>query len=82
MKLLWHCSIWLLGKGRRDQAMYFFHASPAGFRKIFVVLKDISNKRNETLCDYYIRTKNHLLPKDVEIWEYDESENSAERKKI
>jgi hypothetical protein len=64
-----------------DQTMYFFHAAPSGFRKIFFVLKHLSLKRNETLCEYYIRTNNHLIPNDVEIWEFDESKGTAERKK-
>lgn len=55
-----------------DQAMYFFHATPPGFRKIFFVLRSFSPKRNETLAEYYLRTKSHLIPTDVEIWEFDE----------
>ena len=55
-----------------DQAMYFFHATPPGFRKIFFVLRSFSPKRNETLAEYYLRTKSHLIPADVEIWEFDE----------
>ena len=64
-----------------DQAMYFFYATPSYFRKIFFVLKHWSSKRNETLCDYYLRTNNHLIPQDVEIWEFDESNDTAKRKK-
>lgn len=41
-----------------DQAMFFFLTTPSGYRKIFIALKNISPKRNETLMDYYIRTKN------------------------
>ena len=63
-----------------DQAMYFFYATQGEFRKIFVVLKHISPKRNETLCDYYIRTHKHLIPNDVEVWEFDESNNTAIQK--
>ena len=62
-----------------DQAMYLFYAAPSGYRKIFFVLKDYSLKRQETLAEYYIRTKSHLIPKDVEIWEFDENRNLAER---
>jgi len=60
-----------------DQAMYFFHVTPKGYRKIFFVLKDYSVKRQETLAEYYIRTKSHLIPTDVEIWEFDESRKNA-----
>ncbi len=64
-----------------DQAMYFFYTAPADFRKIFFVLKHLSLKRNETLCDYYLRTNDHLIPSNVEVWEFDELTNTAERKK-
>ena len=64
-----------------DQAMYYFIASPNNFRKVFMVLKDYSQKRNETLCDYYLRTKRHLIPGDVEFWEFDESSFNAICKK-
>jgi hypothetical protein len=62
-----------------DQAMYLFYATPRGFRKIFFVLKDYSPKKQETLAEYYIRTKSHLIPKDVEIWEFDESTKEGTR---
>ena len=62
-----------------DQAMYFFYATPTGYRKILFVLKDFSPKRQETLAEYYIRTKSHLIPSDVEIWEFDENERMAKR---
>ncbi len=64
-----------------DQAMYFFHIAPNKFRKVFIVLKHFSHKRNETLCDYYIRTKGYLIPDNVEIWEFDELKNVAKIKK-
>lgn len=63
-----------------DQAMYFFHIAPTEFRKIFVALKHMSSKRNETLCDYYLRTKNHLIPNDVEVWEFNELKGTAKKK--
>ncbi len=62
-----------------DQAMYYFHASPEGYRKILFVLKDYSEKRQETLAEYYIRTKPHLIPNDVEVWEFDENRKDAKR---
>jgi len=62
-----------------NQAMYFFHVSPAGYRKIMFVLEDFSSKRNETLGQYYIRTNNHLIPPDVELWEFDDTTGTANR---
>lgn len=64
-----------------NQAMYFFYAAPNGFRKIFFALKDYSKKRRETLVDYYLRLHDHLIPVDVEFWEYDEETHQATRKK-
>lgn len=55
-----------------NEAMYYFHLAPPKYRKIFFILRDYSNKRNETLGEYYIRTYGHLIPSDVEIMEYDE----------
>jgi len=62
-----------------NQAMFFFHATPKGFRKILFVLRDFSERRNETLGEYYIRTNPHLIPEDVEVWEYDEIQETAKR---
>lgn len=55
-----------------NEAMYYFHLAPPEYRKIFFILRDYSNKRSETLGEYYIRTYGHLIPNDVEIMEYDE----------
>jgi hypothetical protein len=60
-----------------NEAMYYFLAAPAGYRKIMFVLLDYSEKRKETLAEYYIRTYRHLIPNDVELWEYDEDKNMA-----
>lgn len=62
-----------------NEAMYYFLASPRDFRKIMFVLKDFSNKRGETLAEYYLRRYQHLVPRDVEFWEYDEKLKTAEQ---
>lgn len=54
-----------------NEAMYYFSAAPLEYRKIFFVLRDESISRGETLAEYYIRTYGHLIPSNVEIWEYD-----------
>jgi hypothetical protein len=64
-----------------NEAMYYFQVTPLGYRKIMFVLRDYSEKRNEILAEYYIRTYSHLIPSDVELWEYDESTMSAMRLK-
>ncbi|MCG7333698.1 hypothetical protein MHZ95_00235 [Sporosarcina sp. ACRSM] len=60
-----------------NETMNYFHLAPEGYRKILFVLRDFSVKRNETLGEYYIRTYGHLIPKDVEIMEYDEVNQSV-----
>ncbi len=54
-----------------NEAMYYFYLAPKNFRKIFFILKDVSDKRGESLGEYYIRRYSHLIPNDVEIMEYD-----------
>jgi hypothetical protein len=51
-----------------NEAMYYFALAPRHFRKIFFVLRDV--RRGESLADYYIRRYAHLIPDDVEIWEF------------
>lgn len=62
-----------------NEAMYYFYSTPDAVRKVLFVLKDYSPRRKETLAEYYIRTYHHLIPKDVEIWEFDESTDGAKR---
>jgi hypothetical protein len=62
-----------------NEAMYYFVATPKGFRKIMFVLYDFNEKRKETLAQYYLRTYKHLVPSDVEFWEYNESNLHAEK---
>ncbi len=54
-----------------NEAMYYFLVSPNDYRKIFFILKDFSERRQMTLAEYYIGTYKHLIPNDVEFWEYD-----------
>lgn len=62
-----------------DQAMYFFHVAPRGFRRVLMVLRDFSERRRETLGQHYVRTNWHLIPKSVEVWEYDMAKHTAMR---
>lgn len=54
-----------------NEAMYYFHLAPAEYRKIFFVLKH--NRRDVSLASYYLANYGHLIPPDVEIWEYDDA---------
>jgi hypothetical protein len=62
-----------------NQAMFYFYATPSGYRKILFVLRDFSSERGETLAAYYVRTNAHLIPADVEVWEFDEQQGTAEK---
>jgi hypothetical protein len=53
-----------------NEAMYYFLAAPEGYRKICFVLKDYCERRRMTLAEYYKKTYPHLIPGNVEIWEY------------
>jgi len=62
-----------------NQAMYYFHAAPKDYRKIFFVLKHYSKRHKQTLVAYYLRINDHLIPSDVEFWEYDKTSKMAQR---
>jgi hypothetical protein len=55
-----------------NESMYYFHIAPNRFRKILFVLKDVHEKRQVSLAQYYCRNYAHLIPPGVEIVEYDE----------
>jgi len=61
-----------------NEAMYYFSIAPPNFRKILFVIK--SERMGETLADYYISRFEHLIPGDVEIWEYDSEKERAFKK--
>ena len=61
-----------------NEAMYYFHCSPDKYKKIFFVLCDKRGNTGETLTNYYIRNYSHLIPSNVEIWEYNETTASHE----
>ena len=65
-----------------NEAMLYFIAAPCEYRKIMFVLRDYCSKREETLAGYYVRTYSHLIPAEVEFWEYDESTSKAVRLSI
>ncbi|MCP3447346.1 hypothetical protein [Bradyrhizobium sp. CCGUVB14] len=60
-----------------NEAMYYFHVAPASYRKIFFVLKHY--RREQSLAAYYLKTHGHLVPAEVEIWEYDPESGTGER---
>ncbi|NQV14579.1 hypothetical protein HQ531_03905 [bacterium] len=65
-----------------DQAMLYFNVSPLSYRKIFVVLKDIRPTTKESLLLYYLRLHSHLIPDDVEFWEWDTNLSTGKKMSI
>jgi len=63
----------------RNEAMYLFYAAPSDYRKILFVLRDYNQSKIETLAEYYVRTNPHLIPPEVEIWEYNETTRTGEK---
>ena len=55
-----------------NEAMYYFHLAPSRYKKVFFVLRDYNRKRKESLAEYYVRNYHHLIPRRVQIMEYDE----------
>jgi hypothetical protein len=62
-----------------NEAMYYFHLAPPDFRKVLFVLRDLRGGNGESLAAYYLRTYGHLIPRGVELWEYDEVTGDAKR---
>lgn len=52
------------------EAMYYFALTP-NYRRIFFVQQSSRISNGESLVDYFLRTKPHLIPPGVEFWEYD-----------
>lgn len=61
-----------------NEVMYYFSAAPVDYRKILFVLRDLRPVSAESLATYYVRTYPHLIPSNVEIWEYDQMTAAAE----
>ena len=62
-----------------NEAMYFFHLAPKKYKKYFVTEKDFNEKRKTTLTQYYFGRFAHLIPNDVEIFEFDEKKNILQK---
>ena len=53
-----------------NEAMYLFHLAPEKYRKLLFVLEATHTKQNDSLANCYVRNYGHLIPKGVEIVEY------------
>ncbi len=58
-----------------NETMFYFHISPPHYRKIMFVLRD--DRQGDSLAKYYLRRFRHLVPADVEFWEFDASLSMA-----
>lgn len=56
-----------------DAAMFYFSLAPSDYTKAMFVLRHQCEKRGITLASYYLQNYGHLIPRDVEFWEYDET---------
>ena len=56
-----------------NESMIYFHAAPSSFRKMAFISKTGKNgiRNPETLAERYVRMYGHLVPDDVEVWEFD-----------
>ncbi|CAJ0893663.1 hypothetical protein R20233_03758 [Ralstonia sp. LMG 32965] len=60
-----------------NEAMYYFSLAPNSYRKIMFVLRHECERRGVTLATYYLKAYGHLVPSNVEFWEYDETTQEA-----
>jgi hypothetical protein len=65
-----------------NESMLIFKATNVKYRKLIFMSKTRKNQKriSETLVEYYIRQCRHLIPSDVEIWEFDETNLTADMK--
>ena len=56
-----------------NESMIYFHAAPSSFSKmVFISKTEKKGIRNpETFAEHYVRLYGHLVPDDVEVWEFD-----------
>jgi len=70
-----------------NEAMYYFLLATKNpyfrdFKKILIVLKAFKDDDNETLASYYIKRFSFLIPREVEIWEYDPIDKNCYQRTI
>ncbi|HVF70031.1 MAG TPA: hypothetical protein VM940_00300 [Chthoniobacterales bacterium] len=63
-----------------NEALLYFLAAPQCKKMLFVPKTGLQGiRRQETLIARYLRLHGHLIPDDVEIWEFDKISLTAER---
>ena len=65
-----------------NEAMLYLYTAPTCFKKkVFVKQTSKKGKRQpETLVEYYARLYKHFIPDDVEVWEFNDETQNAEKK--
>lgn len=64
-----------------NESMLYFLAAPWSFRKMLFVAETARKgvHRPETLAEYYVRLRAHLIPRDVEVWQLSSKRLGATR---
>ncbi len=57
--------------------MLIFAVSPPEYKKILFMLKHL--RKAETLAAYYVKINKHLIPENVEVWEFDLSRKECNK---
>ncbi len=60
-----------------EKEMFCFLIAPAEYRKILFVERSTRDGYDESLAEYFVRLNPHMIPADVEIWEYDHATKSV-----
>lgn len=60
--------------------MYLFSLVPPGYKKWLIVQRSVRPKSGESLADYYIRLRGHLIPPYVDVFEFTPETGKLERK--
>ena len=58
-----------------NEAMYYFSLAPKSYKKMFFVKRSL--RKGESLGQYYIKRYFHLIPSNVELWEFSVGNNNA-----
>ncbi len=62
-----------------NEAILHFMLVPPGYRKMLVMMRSERLAGGETLAVHYARTQGHLVPPDVELWQFDTKARTCER---
>jgi hypothetical protein len=64
-----------------NEAMMYFHSASPQYRKmVFIPTTRKNGVRNpETFAEYYVRLHGHFIPDDVEVWELNVEQLSAQK---